>query len=218
MREVPVARKPLTRRGENQRAFARLLPMTPALPLSGVKRLSVRWPHRRTLLKWLHWGMIPFFVWFVWADPDVIRSWGRGWFLLHSWMGLGFVTLALIWTAWHLRSGLAGRPGPKLPPWARRVHPILHKTLIWGLFLVAIGGFLLGLTSHVLLKAGGVVPIAPPLGLPRAHDLAGAFHIYQFYALVGLAAFHVAFHVWRHVVLRDNALRIMAPKALHRFL
>lgn len=175
-------------------------------------------PHSRVRLKWLHWGILPFFIWFLWADPDVIRSWGPGWFQLHSINGLIFVTLALVWTVWHLRRGLMGRPGPKLSPRLRRIHRGLHLTLIWGLFLVAFGGFLLGLTSHVVLRAGGFLPIAPPLGLTDAHRLASWFHTYQFYALAGVVVLHAGFHIWRHLVLRDNALRIMAPKAVHRWL
>ncbi|WP_224815225.1 cytochrome b/b6 domain-containing protein [Hasllibacter sp. MH4015] len=177
-----------------------------------------RLPARRTMLKALHWGIVPFFIWFMFADPDVLRRMGRGWFQLHSINGLIFVTLALIWTGDHLRRGLASRPGPKLPPWARRVHPILHKTLIWGLFLVALTGFGLGATSAVLLRAGGFLPIAPPLDLPQAHAMVSFVHVYQFYALAGIVALHATFHIWRHVHLRDNALRIMVPRLLHRFL
>ena len=31
-------------------------------------------------------------------------------------------------------------------------------------------------------------------------------------------AFHGGFHIWRHFKLRDNALRIMAPKVFYRWL
>jgi cytochrome b561 len=175
-------------------------------------------PARRTGLKWLHWGLIPFFIWFLFADPDALRRAGPRLFQFHSVMGLIFVTLSLIWTADYLRRGLASRPGPKLPSWARIVHRVMHHTLVIGLFLVAFGGFMLGLTSAVMLKAGGFVPVAPPMGWPRANELAGIFHTYQFYALAGVVVIHVLFHLWRHLRLRDNALRIMAPKALHRFL
>lgn len=174
--------------------------------------------NRRSALKVLHWGIIPFFVWFMFADPDALRAMGKWYFRIHSVMGLIFVTLALIWTGDYLWRGLASRPGPKLRGWARLIHLVMHRAIIWGLFLVAFGGFLLGLTSSVLLWAGGVVPIAPPLGLPRANDLVGLAHSYQFYALAGLIGFHAAFHIWRHVRLRDNALRIMTPKALHHWL
>lgn len=179
---------------------------------------AISLPHRRQVLKCLHWGILPFFVWFLFADPDALRRMGPGWFQFHSTMGLIFVTLALVWTGLYLRRGLLSRPGPKLPDWARPVHRIMHHALVWGLFLVAFGGFLLGLTSSFLMKAGGVLPFAPPLDLPQANHLVGLAHTYQFYALAGLVAFHSAFHIWRHIVLRDNALRIMAPKPIHRFL
>ena len=193
--------------------------LDPAIPVAtALPRLRATLPHRRTALKWLHWGILPFFIWFLFADPEVIRRWGPGWFQLHSINGLIFVTLSLVWTGWHLHSGLMGRPGPKLGSRLRVFHRLLHKTLIWGLFLVAFGGFLLGLTSHVLLKAGGFLPIAPPLGMPQANDLVGLFHTYQFYALAGVVLIHSGFHTWRHLRLRDNCLRIMMPKALHRYL
>ena len=183
-----------------------------------MKHIGTYLPHRRTWLKWLHWGIVPFFVWFIFADPDALRRMGKWVFRFHSVMGLIFVSLALVWTADYLWRGLASRPGPKLPVWARRIHKFMHHTIIWGLFLVAFGGFLLGLTSSVLLWAGGIVPIAPPLGLHKANDLVGIAHSLQFYALTGLIVFHASFHIWRHFRLRDNALRIMFPKLLHRWL
>lgn len=174
--------------------------------------------HRRTYLKWLHWSLVPLVIWFTVVQPGDIRPLGKAAFMFHSVLGLIFVTLALLWTADYLRKGLASRPGPKLTGWARVVHGVLHRVLIWGLFGVAATGFLLGLTSTVLLWAGGIVPIAPPLGLPKANDLVGRIHSAEFYLLAALVAGHVAFHIWRHLRLRDNALRIMVPRALHRFL
>lgn len=175
-------------------------------------------PARRTALKALHWSMVPLLIWFIVVTPSDVLPFGPLAFQFHSVLGLIFVTLCLLWTADYLRRGLASRPGPKLPPWAQNLHQLLHKALIWGLFGVAITGFLLGLTSATLLKAGGFFPIAPPLGLTRANDIIGTIHIYEFYLLASLAAAHASFHVWRHIHLRDNALRIMAPRILHRYL
>ena len=95
---------------------------------------------------------------------------------------------------------------------------MLHLTLIWGLFFVALSGFLLGLTSDTLLKAGGILPIAPPLDMPTLNAWIGTFHTVEYYSLGVIAAIHAAFHVWRHWKLKDNALRIMVPKRLHRYL
>ena len=174
--------------------------------------------HRRTWLKCVHWLMVPLFIWFVVVQPSDVARIGSGAILFHSVMGLIFVSLALAWTIDYLFRGLASRPGPKLPPWARKTHQILHKSLIWGIFAVAFTGFLLGLTSSRLLFAGSFVPIAPPLGLPKANEIVGLIHSIEFYALAVLAGGHAIFHVWRHVRLKDNALRIMVPKRLHRFL
>lgn len=178
----------------------------------------IKLPHRRSALKALHWSMVPLLIWFILVTPADVLPFGRTAFLLHSILGLIFVTACLLWTADYLRRGLASRPGPKLPPWARRLHQWMHKALIWGLFGVALTGFGLGLTAPRLFLAGGFFPVAPPLHLPQAHDLIGKIHIYEFYLLAVIAAGHALFHIWRHLRLRDNALRIMAPKCLHRFL
>ena len=180
------------------------------------RRLAL--PARRTWLKAMHGVMIPLFVWFLLVTPDDVVPLGPAAFQAHSLLALVFVTLTLVWYADWLRRGLAGRPGPKLKPWARRLHRALHIGLIWGLFGVALTGFLLGLTSDRLLKAGGILPFAPPLDFARANEIIGKVHIYEYYLVAVIAAVHAGFHVWRHVRLRDNALRIMAPKALHRFL
>lgn len=181
--------------------------------------LIQRLPRRRTVLKGMHIAMIPLTFWFVIATPDFVRSlWGARGAVINSDIALIFVTLCLIWSVDYFFRGLAGRPGPKLSPRMKLFHRVLHRTIVWGLFLVALGGFLLGLTSERMLFAGGWLPIAPPLGLARANEIIGKLHIYQFYALAGIIALHAAFHVCRHVRLKDNALRIMAPKVLHRFL
>ncbi len=179
----------------------------------------IRLPQRRTVLKAVHWLMLPLVIWFLFMTPEVVlRIGGETFFHIHSNVALVFVTLSLWWTASYLRRGLASRPGPKLPPWARLFHQVLHKVLIYGLFGVAITGFLLGLTSSTLMRAGGFLPIAPPLGLHRANEIVGRIHIVEFYILACIVVIHAGFHIWRHLRLRDNALRIMAPRVLHRWL
>ncbi|MDD9910568.1 MAG: cytochrome b/b6 domain-containing protein [Ahrensia sp.] len=169
-------------------------------------------------MKTLHWTLLPLFIWFVVVQPSDVARIGPQAVRLHSVFGLIFVTLALIWSADYLFRGLAGRPGPKLKGRLRPFHQILHKVLIWGLFLVALTGFLLGVTASRQLFAGDLVPIGVPLGLPRANDFVGLVHTVEFYGLAVVAAVHALFHIWRHIWLRDNALRIMVPKMFHRFL
>jgi cytochrome b561 len=170
------------------------------------------------MLKALHWSMVPLALWFTLVQPRDVAAIGNWAVELHSILGLIFVSGALIWWADYMRRGLASRPGPKLPRWARRVHWLLHRVMIWGLFGVALTGLGLGLTASRQLWAGGVVPIGVPLGMPEANDLIGLIHSIEFYILAGIIVFHAGFHIWRHVALRDNALRIMAPRIFYRYL
>ncbi|MFL4472063.1 cytochrome b [Tateyamaria armeniaca] len=186
--------------------------------MKNTRPLLSRLPARRTALKWLHWVMVPLFIWFLLVQPKDVTPFGPAAFQAHSMLALIFVSLSLLWFADLMRRGLASRPGPKLKGRWRTLHRALHLTLIWGLFFVAVTGFLLGLTSAVLLKAGGFLPIAPPMGWRDANDIVGQIHIIEFYALGVVAGGHALFHLWRHYILRDNALRIMLPKVLHRYL
>ena len=188
-----------------------------ALPVRTMRRL--RLPTRRQGLKLLHWSMVPLFVWFVIATPEFVRGlWGSRGNAINSQIALVFVTLCLIWTVDVAFRGMAGRPGPKLSPRLKRFHWWLHRIIVAGIAMIPLGGFLIGLTSDRLLKAGGILPIAPPMDWERANEIIGKVHIYQFYTLCGIVVIHAGFHIWRHVKLRDNALRIMVPKALHRWL
>ena len=175
-------------------------------------------PARRPMLKALHWVMVPLFIWFLLVKPKDVTPFGPAAFQAHSILALIFVSLSLLWFADMMRRGLASRPSPMLKGWLRPFHSWMHRILIWGLFFVALTGFLLGLTSSILLKAGGFLPIAPPLGLNQANDIVGTVHIVQFYTLGVVAGGHALFHIWRHYRLKDNALRIMVPKRFHPYL
>jgi len=162
--------------------------------------------------------MVPLAIWFTLVQPRDVARVGQWAVELHSVFGLIFVSGALIWWADYLRRGLASRPGPKLPAWARVVRGARRRVMIWGLFGVALTGLGLGLTASRQLWAGGIVPIGVPLSLPEANRLIGLIHSIEFYLLAALIVFHAGFHIWRHYALKDNALRIMVPKALYRFL
>lgn len=175
-------------------------------------------PARRTGLKMLHGAMIPLMIWFVIFQPSDVARMGRFWVRFHSVLGLIFVSLALMWFADYWRRGLASRPGPKLPPWAKSIHFWMHRVIIWGVFSVAVGGFLLGLSASRQLWAGNIVPVAVPMDLPEINDAVGVLHIFEFYLLGLIIVSHAGFHIWRHYWLRDNVLRIMAPKTLQKYL
>ena len=173
---------------------------------------------RRGWLKLVHWAMVPLTAWFLLVGPPQAHALGPWGFPLHSNLALVFVVLCLGWTGHFLARGMLTTRTPKLSAAMARVHWWMHRLIVWNLFAVALGGFLLGLTANRQFRAGGWLPFAPPLDWPRWHDWIGTAHILQFYALGALIAAHALFHAWRHWAVRDNALKVMAPRALHRFL
>lgn len=178
---------------------------------------------RRTMLKWLHWSVFFLLLYFLIVEPEdideaVSLSAQTEALATHAGMGLILALLVVIWLLSYWRDGPAGKPGPKLPPWARRVYGVLHRALYWALPVMLLSGALTGLVAPFPVEAFGAVPLNFGLGDKSLHEVAGEVHELVFNALTTLAFVHILFHLWRHYLLRDNALRIMAPKALHRWL
>lgn len=173
---------------------------------------------RRTVLKWVHWLSFALILYFFIVEPDENRADPGGALSTHAGVGLVLALVMAVWLWMFLRKGLASRPGPKLPKWAKGFHRLSHLTLsIGGPVMVATGAFA-GLAAPYAIDAFGAVPLFPGIGAKGLHDIAEEIHEIVFNALIFVIAAHTVFHLWRHTALRDNALRIMVPKALHRFL
>ena len=174
--------------------------------------------NRRSLVKWLHWISFGVIVWFYFVEPDENRADPGGALSTHAGMGVILALITLVWVGMYLRTGALGRPGPKLRGVARTAHPWLTKTLYLGLPLVVASGALAGLAAPYAILAFDILPINPPFGTKAVHDFAEEVHEIVFDGMVFLIVAHAAYHTWRHLRLRDNALRIMVPRVLHRYL
>ncbi len=172
----------------------------------------------RSLLKWLHWLSFFLLGYFFLVEPEENRGDPGGALSTHSGMGALLAIVTLTWLILYLRKGLAGRPGPKLPGWAKRLHPLGHKVLQIGVPVTVASGAIAGLMAPFAIHAFGIVQINPAAGTKPLHEIAEEVHELAFDGLIIVIAGHIAFHLWRHFKLKDNALRIMVPKALHRFL
>jgi len=172
----------------------------------------------RTHLKWLHWLSFFIILWFWAVEPESVQSLGGAALGIHAGMGVVLAGVSAMWMGMYLRRGLASRPGPKLPGWARRMHPWMHKSLIWGLPAMVLSGGLAGFAAPYAIKLFGVIPVFPGIGHERLHGALEDLHELCFNALLIALFAHVGFHLWRHYVVKDNALRIMAPKRVHKFL
>ena len=173
---------------------------------------------RRTMIKWLHWTSL-FLILYFWAvEPEDVEKLGAAALATHAGVGSILAMIVFVWFASFAIKGLAGRPGPKLPGWGKRFHPILHKSLYWLVLAMVLSGGLIAVFAPYTVLAFGVFPIAPTIDLKALHNLAQELHEVIFnLALIGIGL-HASFHIWRHYMLRDNALRIMAPAQLHKYL
>ncbi|KXF90874.1 cytochrome b [Phaeobacter inhibens] len=173
---------------------------------------------RRSALKWLHWLSLALIVYFYLVEPEENSATPRLALATHAGVGLILALVVLIWTAIYLRKGLAGRAGPKLPGWAKRFHGLNHRVLQIGLPIMVATGALAGMLAPFAIRAFGVVPINPAVGSRTLHELAEDLHEIAFDTLLVAIVLHGIFHLWRHFMLKDNALRIMVPKLLHKYL
>lgn len=173
---------------------------------------------RRSVIKWLHWLSLGLLLYFLLVEPEENRTAPGQALSTHAGMGVLLALVAGIWLLLYLRKGLAGRPGPKLPGWGKRFHPLSHKALQIGLVVVVGSGALAGLVAPFAIHAFGLMPINPGIGGKGLHDLVTEVHEILFDGMIFLIVAHALFHIWRHVLLKDNALRIMVPKLLHKYL
>lgn len=177
-----------------------------------------RWFNRRAILKCLHWITLGLLLYFYFVEPHENERDPGAAVTTHSGMALLLMGVTAIWLGIYLLRGPAGRAGPKLPPWARRIYPAMHKALQYAVPVMLGTGVLMALTAPYVIEAFGVLQINPGFGTKFLHRWAFRLHELTFDLLIIVIAAHTAFHLWRHFLLKDNALRIMAPKALHRYL
>lgn len=173
---------------------------------------------RRSALKWLHWMSLGLILYFFLMEPEENRVDPGLALASHAGVGLMLALVVLVWTVMAATKGLAGRAGPKLPDWAKRFHRLNHRVLQIGLPVMVATGALAGLLAPFAIKAFGLLQINPAAGSRSLHDLAQELHEIAFNALLAVIVAHALFHLWRHVLLKDNALRIMVPRVLHKYL
>lgn len=178
---------------------------------------------KRTLVKWLHWLAFALMLYFFFVEPEVPRraemAAKSDSLSTHAGMGMLLGIVTLIWTWIYFRNGPLGRPGPKLPGWGKRAHRVVNTGLYWLVPVTVITGGMAGLASDYPVNGFGIIPLNPSgWGTADLHDLMEEIHEIAFDVTLILIVAHIIFHVWRHLGLKDNALRIMAPKMLHKYL
>lgn len=160
----------------------------------------------------LHWvvavgaiGLFALGIWMVgltYYDPwyNHAPDWHRSLGILL----LGVLVLRYIWRL------LVSRPAPEPEhkPWERATGRIAHGLLNLLTLAVIVAGFLISSADGrpVAVFDWFTVP-ALVEGLPRQESLAGDWHRWLAYVLIGLAALHALAALKHHFVDRDRTLR-----------
>ena len=177
---------------------------------------------RRRLLKILHWSTGALFVYFLLNEPDLDGATGAAASLAlatHAGMGMllaGAVTVWMILFALNRRA--FSRPGPKLTGSGRTWHHVMTYGPYVGMPVTLLSGAYAGLSAPFVVEGFGFLPLGDGTGTVAGHETAMELHEIAFNTTILLAVVHMMFHIWRHYVLKDNALRIMVPRALHKVL
>ena len=111
------------------------------------------------------------------------------------WLRWVYVVVGAIWVGTAVAKGVHAKPGPKL-------QGVLRTT-----FTMAHAGIYAMVTLSVLINASAL------LGLVSKDAAFTSLLI-----LLVIGTFHALFHFWRHNVLRDNALRMISPRFMHKYL
>ena len=126
--------------------------------------------NRRSAIKWLHWLSLAIIIWFFFVEPENVQRLGALALATHAGMGIILGLLVGAWFVMYLRKGLASRAGPKLPNWAKWLHPISHRILYFGSVIMVATGAAAGFAAPYIIKAFGFLPINPGTGTRNLHN------------------------------------------------
>ena len=177
----------------------------------------------RKLLKWVHWLSAGLILYFIFVEPDLPRQ-GTDFaktdaLSTHAGVGALLGMVIVFWMVLFAINGAAGKPSPRLSGWKRTVYNVLNRGLYFVLPLFMMTGVAAGMTAPFLVSAFGMIPLnVPGVGNDGLHDFVSEIHELAFDILLLTIIAHAVFHVWRHFWLKDNALRVMVPQVLHKYL
>lgn len=174
--------------------------------------------HIRTRLKWMHWITVFLILYFFVTEPEDVRRLGAAALATHAGMGALLGIIVAIWFTGFLRNGLLSKPGPKLPNWARKTHVWGYRILYYLLPIMVFTGAIAGFAAPYVIYAFDWVALPSGYGNRTLHELSEDLHEIIFNLLTITIVGHIVFHLWRHFWLKDNALRIIMPKRLHKYL
>lgn len=162
----------------------------------------------------IHWtvalGVVGLFVLGFWMigltyyDPWYNRAphWHRS-------LGILLLGVLLLRFGWRLT---VPRPAPEAghKPWERMLGRVTHVVLDLLTLAVIVAGFLISSANGRPVAVFDWFSVPAVIeGLPRQESVAGDWHRWLAYALIGLAALHASAALKHHFIDRDRTLRRM---------
>lgn len=162
----------------------------------------------------LHWtiaitivGLFFLGLWMV--GLDYYSSWYQTGPNIHRSVGVILLGILLFFLIFRLLS-LQPSPEPNIKHWEHLSAVVAHWLLYLLIFIVILSGYLISTADGraVAVFDWFEVP-ATIVSITDQEDIAGAFHYYLAYALVGLAGFHALAALKHHFIDKDATLKKM---------
>jgi cytochrome b561 len=170
----------------------------------------------------LHWlvaatviGLFGSGVWMV--ELGYFDPWYNRAPALHKAFGIMLVAVMLVRLLWRWGNGVP-EAEPGVRRWETRAAHWVHAALYSGVFAAVISGYLIATAKGVPITVFDLFSVPATLhGLPRQADVAGEFHTYIAYGLIGLAGLHALAALKHHLIDRDaTLLRMLGLKRSQR--
>ncbi len=168
----------------------------------------------------LHWlvavsviGLFASGVWMV--ELTYYDPWYHPAPALHKAFGIVLVVVMLFRLLWRWSNGVP-EPEPEVRRWEAGAAHLVHVVLYLGVFAAAISGYLIATAKGDPVAVFDLFSVPATLhGLPRQEDVAGEFHFFISYGLIGLAGLHALAALKHHLIDRDaTLLRMLGLKKL----
>jgi cytochrome b561 len=132
---------------------------------------------------------------------------------LHKAFGIVLVVVMLIRLVWRWGNGVP-EPEPGVRRWETQAAHWVHAALHLGVFAAVISGYLIATAKGAPVAVFDLFSVPATIhGLDRQEDIAGDFHYFVSYGLIGLAGLHALAALKHHMIDRDaTLLRMLGMK------
>ena len=126
---------------------------------------------------------------------------------MHKGFGSLLFVLMVLRLTWRM-ANVSPQLERSIPPWQRRLAEWNHRTLYGLLFILMLSGYLISTADGRPLDVFGVIQVPATIStLPKQEDVAGLWHQYLAWILMGFILVHTLAALKHHFINRDRTLK-----------